>query len=205
MKRIISFVLAMVMFLVVLPMPAQATNSTTVEPVISIDDTYGKPGETVDVYIDLKNNPGITSAKLSISFDSELTLIGAENGAAFSVLSYMPPNQLENGGSISGTCQFAWFSADIADENIKNGTILKLTFRVSENAEVGKLYNVTVSGDDVVDKYLNEFTLQADADIAVIDYKPGDVNNDNSITMLDVILLCRYIVDAASMIPMAMV
>lgn len=206
MKRILSCALVAIMLLVMLPAPAHASSraatvTSTGTPAISIDSTYGKPGGTVDVYVDLTNNPGITSAKLSVSFDEQLTLIGAENGDAFSALSYMPPNQLENGGAIASSCQFAWFSADIADENIKDGIILKLTFRVSEDAQVGKKYSITVSGDDVVDKNLNEFTLKADTKVAVIDYTPGNVNDDNSITMLDVVLLCRYIVDGCKYDP----
>lgn len=199
MKRIVSCVLAMVILFVMLPLPAQV--HAAVNPVVSIDNAYGEPGGTVDVYVDLKSNPGITSANLSVNFDENLTLVSAENGEAFSALSYMPPHQLENGDSVSTSCQFAWFSADIADEYIQDGTILKLTFQVSETAEVGKSYSISVFSDDVVDKHLNEHTLSAEARIAVIDYTPGNVNDDAAINMLDVILLCRYIVDGCKYDP----
>ena len=43
--------------------------------VFSVDTVNATPGETVDVAIWLKNNPGVTSVKLTVEYDSALTLV----------------------------------------------------------------------------------------------------------------------------------
>lgn len=206
MKRIISLVLVTVMLLSMLPTTVFAESSTSASetvPEITIDGGYGEPGGSVDVYVELTGNPGITSANLSLSFDSNLTLVSAASGAAFSDLTFTPPSQLETNGYVSSACQFVWFAADIADENIKDGTILVLTFDIAEEAEIGKSYKISISSDigDVVDKNLNQLSLGAESALLVIDYTPGDVNGDGKITMLDVVWLSRYIVDGCQYDP----
>lgn len=201
MKKLISCLLVVLMLVTSLPMATFAEELN--QPEIKMDSTEANPGENFDVDITLKNNPGIVSANLKIAFDEGLTLVGATNGDVFSTLTYIPPKQLSSGGSITSGCQFAWSGFDIADKDIKDGTILSLTFELSEYAEIGDTFNISVSNNvgDVIDKDLNKISLSAQSVVTAVDYKPGDVNDDGSINMLDVVVLSRYIVDGCKYDP----
>lgn len=209
MKRIICCVLAMVMLFSMLPTLAYA-NNTEAETVqlrgsselsIIAEDTYGKQGETVELTVKLSDNPGITSAVVTVSFDEDLTLVAAESGDVFSDLAFSMPKQLENGGSISSLARFTWFADTVADENIKDGIILKLTFRIATDAKTDKKCSVTVSGEELIDKNNGEHSASDTAEIWVLDYMPGDVNGDGRIGMVDVLQLCHYIIDGCQYDP----
>lgn len=201
MKKTISLIMVVLMVISILPMSIFAEEIN--QPKLSIDSTQANPGEVFDVSVTLANNPGIVSANIKVEFDEGLTLVGATNGDAFSTLTYIPPKQLSSTGRITSSCQFAWSGFDIADEDIKDGTILTLSFELSEEAEIGDSFNITISNSagDVIDKNLNQFSLSAKGKITAIDYSPGDVNDDTNINMLDVVMLSRYIVDGCKYDP----
>lgn len=186
--------------LLVLTMPVISYATDTKNPKLSIDSLEVSPGETFDVRINLENNPGIVSANLKIEFDEGLTLIGAANGAVFSTLTYIPPKQLASGNNITSNCQFAWLGFDIADKDIKNGTILTLSFKVTETAKVGDIYNISVYNEkgDVIDKNLNEIILSAKSTVKVI----GDADSENTSPMIAfikrIIALMRKIISLLS-------
>ena len=73
-KRIIALLLAVVMLLGYVPVPATATEHT--HPTFVVDTVTASAGETVDVTIRLENNPGITSIKLKVEYADGLTLVG---------------------------------------------------------------------------------------------------------------------------------
>ncbi|MBQ6874380.1 MAG: hypothetical protein IJO24_08830, partial [Clostridia bacterium] len=132
-----------------------------------------EPGETVEVEVMLENNPGIVSANLKLEFEEGLTLVGAENGDTFSTLTYVPPKRLSSGGEITSNCQFAWTGFDIKDEDICDGTILTLFFRVSEETEDGDYFEINISSDtgDVIDRDLNSVVLSAQTYVDVHEYE----------------------------------
>ena len=201
MKKIISLIMVVLMVISILPVSVFAEEIN--QPKLSIDSTEATPGDTFDVNVTLKNNPGIVSANLKITFDEGLTLVGATNGEAFSTLTYIPPKQLSSTGRITSSCQFAWTGFDIADEDIKDGTVLTLTFEMSEEAEIGDTFNIAISSNagDVIDKNLNQISLSAQGLITAVDYTPGDINDDGSINMMDIVVLSRYIVDGCKYDP----
>ncbi len=197
MKKVVSVILAAIMLFSILPMSSFAAELNATK--ITVDSVDATAGDTVSVNIRLANNPGIVSANINVAFDDGLTLVGATNGDVFPAsMSFIPPKQLTSVGKITGACNFAWQGADIADSDIKDGVILTLRFEVDANAEIGDAYNITVSArsSDIVDKNLQVIELTpAKAKITVIDYTPGDVNDDGSLSMLDTVLISRYIVD----------
>lgn len=201
MKKIISLIMVVLMVISILPVSVFAEEIN--QPKLSIDSTEATPGDTFDVNVTLKNNPGIVSANLKITFDEGLTLVGATNGEAFSTLTYIPPKQLSSTGRITSSCQFAWTGFDIADEDIKDGTVLTLTFEMSEEVEIGDTFNIAISSNagDVIDKNLNQISLSAQGLITAVDYTPGDINDDGSINMMDIVVLSRYIVDGCKYDP----
>ncbi len=195
MKKYISYILVFLMLITSLPLAVFAEEMN--QPKLAIASVDVTPGETFEVNVNLENNPGIVSAGLKLAFDKGLTLVGATNGDVFSTLTYIPPKQLSSGGVITSACQFAWTGFDIADADIKNGSILTLTFELSDEAEIGDTFNISISSEvgDVVDRDLNEYALSAESKVTAIDYMPGDVNDDTKINMMDIVVLSRYIVD----------
>lgn len=201
MKKVISLVMVVLMIISILPMSVFAQGLK--QPKIAIESADASPGQTFDVKISLEDNPGIVSAKFKVLFDEGLTLVSATNGDVFSTLTYIPPKQLTSGGKITTSCQFAWTGFDINDSDIKNGTVLTLSFELSDEAEIGETFNISVSSElgDIVDRDLKEYALSTQSKVTAIDYMPGDVNDDGKINMMDIVLLSRYIVDECTYNP----
>ena len=201
MKRFISCIMVVLMLVTYLPLAVFAEELNN--PRLTITSADVTPGETFEVNVNLENNPGIVSAGLKLAFDEGLTLVGATNGDVFSTLTYIPPKQLSSGGQITSSCQFAWTGFDIADADIKNGTILTLSFELSDEAEIGDTFNISITSElgDIVDKDLNEYALTTQSTITAVDYMPGDVNDDGKINMMDIVVLSRYIVDGCKYDP----
>ena len=149
-----------------------------------------KPGATVDVTVDVKDNPGILGAAVSLKYDEGLTLTDATAGDAFSSL------VLTKQGKIQSPCKFVWDGQEITADDIKDGTILKLSFKVSDTAKSGESYKISVSCDagDMVDADLNAVDVKTeDGEIGISAFTPGDLNEDNKINSTDVIMMRRQI------------
>lgn len=126
--------------------PAYATET----PAIIVESVEAKPGDTVDVKIAVKNNPGITSLKLKAAFDSDLTLqtvtYNTDIGGRF-----MQPQTKTSPVTMN------WFEG--AQDVTGDWTWATLTFQVSETATVSAhavtvTYNqadvYNINDDDVV-------------------------------------------------------
>lgn len=187
-KRIIAFTLMLALVLSCMPVMAFAQSNTSA--VLTVDDVYATPGSTVTVDIEIGNNPGILGATLSVSWDDGLTLTGHESGAVFSELRYQGPSRL-----ISG-CNFIWYGDAVS--NIIDGTILTLTFNVTEAAADAEIFDIEVTYDsaDILDQSYNPVELTVNnGSVRIVTYKPGDVTDDDRINTLDLIKLSQYISD----------
>ena len=148
-----------------LTVTAQYESATDIgtDPAIVVNSVTAKPGDTqVEVTVSISNNPGILGMTLALDYDDAvLTLTGARNGAATSMLSMTKPGKFESG------CKFVWDGQEIEKEDVKDGVILTLTFSVSGSA-VGGTYPITISykDGDIIDN-----------DLATVDVKTvaGDV------------------------------
>lgn len=119
----------------------------------TVDNATASAGDTVTVTVRIVNNPGVAGAVLRLSYDSNLTLTGAASGEAFSYLQYTRPGQYSN------PCNFSWDSeSGMATDD---GTILTLTFRVSDSVSSGDKLNVNVSytHGDIYDENLDDVDL----------------------------------------------
>ena len=190
-KRVMSIILVLVLAFTCIPIGAITASASTeyTEPTIFAESKYAAPGSSVEVNVNVKNNPGIAGATLSISYDSQLTLTNAVSGATFSKLSFTAPGKFTNPSS------FLWDSesGQINDD----GTMLTLTFAVAEDATPNDNMNVNVSyyPGDIYNENMDSVNLQTvNGCVTVIDYKPGDVNDDGLINGKDVTLIRRYIV-----------
>ena len=120
--------------------PAMATGV----PMVVISNKSAHAGDTVDLDISLENNPGIVGMGLKVEYDSSiLTLIDVKDAGILGETVHNPDKSL---------CPYilSWAS-DTAEKNyMVNGTIVTLTFKISENAAVG-IYPVTVYCDNIID------------------------------------------------------
>lgn len=122
---------------------------------ISADNVFAGPDDEVQVVVRVNNNPGILGMTLSAYFDDvNLNLLSVENGSAFKdILELTPSKVLENGA------KFLWDGIELQDEDVHNGDILIMNFKVSESATKGK-YPITLKyfEDDIVDKDLKSIS-----------------------------------------------
>lgn len=123
------------------------------EPTILVSSVDATAGDTIEVVVSIKNNPGIAGAKLAIAYDSQLTLIHAEAGDALNTIDYTAPAFLYSG------CAFNWDS--LTGEASKDGVVLLLTFSITDNVSVGDVLAVSCSyvNGDVYAEDLSDISL----------------------------------------------
>lgn len=167
MKKTINYIMVL---LLLISVSITITYAASANPTLSITKPANvKPGDTFEVKVNIKNNPGIVAINLNVAFDEELTLVKAVSGSVFSKLSFIPPKQLSTTGRIKQSCNFVWQAVDIDDKDIKDGTILTLTFELSDKAKLGSTYGISITSrkNDVIDKNLNVLSLSAQGKVNV--------------------------------------
>lgn len=190
MKQLLALFLAVILTAAAVPVSAAGTDGTDNGTVITVESKSIVQGETINVDVSIQNNPGILGATLEFTYDDKLTLVGASNGSAFSYLTMTKPGKMES------PCKFTWDGQEITDGNLEDGTILTLTFELSEDAEAGEDYAVSVRAvGSIYDNDLNTVSVSmVNGSVRLIDFTPGDVNGDSKVNISDVILTRRYIV-----------
>lgn len=191
-KRALSLLFALAFLITVFPlgtMQAKAVENNM--PTIIVDTVEAVPGSEVTVNVSIENNPGILGATLTLSFGDGVTLTKATSGDnnAFSAMVLTKP------GKLVSPCNFVWDGQELTAEDIKDGSLLALTFQVSEEAKSGKTIPIEISYD-LFDQNLS--AVQANVTNGGITVKGdtlGDVNGDGIFSLSDVILLARYLVN----------
>ncbi len=136
-KRIIALaVVALLAVCQILPISAVSTEA----PAIAVGSVKAAPGESAEVNISLKNNPGIVAMTLKMSFDTSLlTLKEVRDAGVLGATSHKP--------ELQSPYTLVWVN-DTATENFTaNGNIVTLVFDVSEGAVIGTEIPITVTYD----------------------------------------------------------
>lgn len=103
-------------------------------PALVISNVEAVNGDTAIVTVSLVNNPGIIGLSMTLSCDeSILTLEKVINGDVFGDNYDMVYTE-----GVSNGCSFLWDTTDISEDEIRDGAILALEFKVKENAPPGK-------------------------------------------------------------------
>lgn len=140
MKKIISTMISA--FLAVGSFSIDTIESIAVEPPsLSISDVSGKSGETVDVEVEISNNPGIIALSFDIQYDAtKLKLIQAEDKQILG-----SSTSLFGKDTSANPYRLCW--DDLADKNNEgNGVVATITFEILEGA----------TGEAEVDVILNQ-------------------------------------------------
>lgn len=169
--------------------PASASTNFT-EPTIYIESKTFASKTQVKIDVNVSNNPGIAGAILKISYDSKLTLIEAESGEKYAKLNFTKP------GKFGNPSVFLWDSESgkVSDD----GTILSLTFNVSDETKPDEKLKICVSCSqgDIYDENLNDVNFKTIDGFAV--YKKGnlgDVNYDGIVDIKDATTIQMHIVE----------
>ena len=199
MKRILSILLSVCLLVSILPanvvhVPAAEITTASEIPtdaVISAGTAYAQPGTRVEIDIEIKNNPGILGMTLKLEFDeSKVSLVHVENGVALAHMTFTTPLDLRSG------CQLPWDAENVTPEDIEDGVIATLTFEVLETAKENEQIDIILSYDSgaIIDGEMNPLFISMEPGlIQVVDYTPGDVNEDGLINSTDVVYLRRFV------------
>lgn len=172
--------------------------NTSLSSVVVSDGYVLNGGDEVVVYVQLVNNPGgINGAAFGIRYSQGLELVKVENGNIFA------------GSLISadGKTNYGYnFVRAKGGEFVGDGNLLKLTFRVSDDAVLGSSYEVKVvygmrttadgkevsGGFSVSGKTEEQLFVTKSGTIKVVKHLPGDVNCDGAVDLLDAMEIAKF-------------
>lgn len=193
MKKIISLLLAVIIMISAFPGNIFAKAEEVEEPqfTIEVDNTAIKAGNSVDVAVSLKNNPGMLGATFTLSYDEGLTLTKyTYNEEEFPSIDVMGP------GKLTSPCNFVFDSQELKDEDRDDGTLIVFTFTLAEDVKLGETLNIKLSyvkGDVFDEDFKVVNPVINNGSVTAIDYVPGDLNEDGRINSMDTIYLRRYL------------
>ena len=156
-------------------------------PQYQLISASGLAGTTVEVYVAIKNNPGIISLRNTIIYDaSALELVKVEDLGLLT--GYTTP-----AATLQSPYTLRWADSLATANNMANGDLVRLTFKISESALVGD-YSVSVAHIESrdVDGAKVEFNA-ASGDVSVIECVIGDTDGDGEVSDWDAIVLNRYL------------
>lgn len=166
-------------------------------PKYSADVTVGtattRGGETVTIPVSIANNPGIAGFNLTINYDkTKLTPLSIEKGNALTGGTLT--SNIQQGGDMSAYDRVTAYWVNPADFT-SNGEILKLTFKVAENADEGDIpVTVTYESGDVSNQNYEDVALNIkNGAVSVKNIIKGDVFADGIVNTKDGVRLSQYL------------
>lgn len=127
MKKILAALLAAMMILTMVAVPTFADGENTT---FTASKATAFANNEVVYTIDVANNAGMTGVTITVCYDKDVFTYKNESAVAGNIFGSAPQV-----GDVSDGCQFVY--AD-ATANTNNGTLITLTFEVSENAATGE-------------------------------------------------------------------
>ena len=135
-KPFLSLLLAAIMVVSAGIVPVSAVDAGA----LAVSSATAKPGEEVEITIDMTANPGITVMKLNVGYDKALTLTNVEDQGTIPGSKHSP--------TYTGNPYKLYWENGTAYENITStGTLVKMTFKVADDAQPGD-YAITLTYDN---------------------------------------------------------
>ena len=136
--------------LLLLPLPTLSASAAEPSLALRADAVSAGAGESVSIAIRITENQGLTSLKLKLEYDStELTLTDAQNGSLFDGRYQASPS------NATYPYLMVWVNANA---ETASGTLITLTFRITEQTPPDTVLSATVS---VVEAYRNSAEVTA--------------------------------------------
>ena len=149
-------------------------------------------GKTVDVKINLTNNPGINSLKTVVYWSDVLELVDAKYDIYDPEDTSAWINTVEDWSAVKDSFAFNWVSADT--EVAEDVTFVTLTFNLPEGTEDGKFLYVAVTADNIFNSNGKEVDFVfLSGGVNATEVTVGDPTGDGSIDNKDVVTLFRYV------------
>ena len=157
---------------------------------VNITNAKAKIGSTVDISINIVNNPGIVSAKMQINYDTNaLTLKKVTDAGILGSTAHSP--------ALTSPYTLYWNNGSARENYTVNGQIATLTFEINSNAIKG-IYPISIdfTDDDILDVDMNSVSFEpSDGFIEITDAIIGDMNSDGKINVKDNMILSRFIAE----------
>ncbi len=189
MKKLIKLVvLAMVFSMTVLSVHCLAATGS-----LEVSTAEIMRGETTTVSIDINmaDNPGLIYAKLLVTFPDELTLTGVVDKGVL--------GSCNHSDNLTSPYGLYWNNGTAKEDFKGNGTIVTLTFEVSDTIEAGT-YPIAVAVDrSSTFNYADEDVEFSTVSGGVIVNKDCDVNSDGTTDEKDAGLMAKYLCGAVSL------
>ncbi|MBQ2899915.1 MAG: InlB B-repeat-containing protein [Oscillospiraceae bacterium] len=149
-------------------------------PTIVIGEVSGKPGETVEVPVVLKNNPGVAVIGFDIVYDkTAIKLVDYEDGGLSDWLIGVGKGEKANWVDEKGSSF--------------NGEILVLIFEILEDTKDGSV-EIAFTNFKAGDKDNNKLNFViVNGKIKVVSRVPGDSNNDGEVDVFDLLILRKHL------------
>ena len=164
-------------------------------PKVIVSSKNAVVGGTVQIAISIENNPGIWSMAFELPIDTDVFEFVSDDKSSsifkqFGICGY---------DANKNVYKFNGYNGDLMNNITADGTLVVITLKVKETAEVGtyKLCAMLSERDIVnVDENIVSFA-SIEGTIEVPEYILGDVNGDGYITNADVLKIFRYIYNPA--------
>ena len=168
--------------------------ASTPLPAFTVVDGGCTAGNEVMIVIELSNNPGLHSVTMELDYEEGLELIKVEDAGLLKGF------QSELDYDISPYV-LAWEDSFTEAPNTNNGEIVRLTFRVSDDAtegsydvnlQVREAYRIPYDEEDEFLYFVDVGFQAVSGTITVINELRGDMNRDGLITDADAIYLLYH-------------
>lgn len=159
--------------------------------VIEVGSLTAYPGDTIEIPVSLRNNPGIASFKLIVHYDD--TLLSYQSLAFDEALTAIKGSETFVNAEQRGQVTLAWVAT--GSNYSGSGNVAVLTFKVNAAQEnTNTQLSVTYDEDDVFNRdFVNQHFLAKAGSVQVNTVRPGDINGDGKVDAMDAMLLLHYV------------
>lgn len=159
--------------------------------VIEVGSLTAYPGDTIEIPVSLRNNPGVTSFKLTVHYDD--TLLSYQSLAFDEALTAIEGSKTLVNAEQSGQVTLTWVAT--GSNYSGSGSVAVLTFKVNAAQEnTNTQLSVTYDEDDVFNiDFVNQHFLAKAGSVQVNTVRPGDINGDGKVDAMDAMLLLHYV------------
>ena len=159
--------------------------------VIEVGSLTAYPGDTIEIPVSLRNNPGVTSFKLTVHYDD--TLLSYQSLAFDEALTAIEGSKTLVNAEQRGQVTLTWVAT--GSNYSGSGNVAVLTFKVNAAQEnTNTQLSVTYDEDDVFNSdFVNQHFLAKAGSVQVNTVRPGDINGDGKVDAMDAMLLLHYV------------
>lgn len=175
--------------------PQSGTFTVGVARTLEVPDAQGAAGATVTIPITLSEGAGVSALQFTLSFDARI-LTPTANPVARGALvpsTFTVSANTATAGQITVVISPP-LTSPLPTFNSGSGTVVTLTFQVASTASAGATSPLTLSNISASDRNANAVGITPrNGTFTVLAVRRGDINQDGTINVQDLILLIRHL------------